>query len=59
MDRLQDILIINRLLEGAGEFEVRAVRIFCEKILNLEEGGASEDDREAHRGDRPAAAADG
>ncbi len=60
MGRLQDIQIINRLLEGAGGFEVRAVRIFCEKILNLEEGGANEDaDREANCGDRPTSAADG
>lgn len=59
MEKKEDIVIIKRLLENAGEFEVRAVRIFCEKILSLEEGGASEDDREAHWGDRPAAAADG
>lgn len=50
MEKKEDIVIIKRLLENAGEFEVRAVRIFCEKILNLEvlnleEGGESEDDR--------------
>lgn len=45
MGKTEDIVIIKRLLANAGEFEVRAVRIFCEKILSLEEGGESEDDR--------------
>lgn len=59
MGRLQDIRTIDRLLANAGEFEVRAVRIFCEKILNLEEGGAEEDGCGDHAGDHTASAADG
>ena len=46
MSKHEDAEKILELLRGADEFEVRCVRIFCEKFLCLQDEEAKDDKRQ-------------